>query len=445
MRALALLAGGFAFSLAAKAGANPLDTYGFGSRGAAMGSAVVADSHDFSAVYYNPAGLVGAKGPDFSVGYSHASHDLSMNGEDSRVESARGLDFGFVMPGELASLPFGFGLALHLPDERISRIRTRRQEQPRWELYDNRSQLLYFSAGVGIRPLPFLDIGVGLTHLAATRGRLDIGGKANITHPYDSQLRHEVRADLVTIRYPQAGLRVRLGDDLAIGASFREETRLELELDTRLEGDVDALGLEIPARYTLSSKNVGVFIPRQASIGTSLKLFDKRITIDLELAWQNWGAYESSVSRSATSLDIEIPEGLPVTIPEIPKPTEILPPRFRDRFVPRIGAEYMAALCPHLELPFRAGYFYERSPVPPQTGLTNFVDADRHVFSVGAGIRLIEPLRELPGDVRLDLHAQYAWLPERVSLKDSPADFVGDYRAGGTILALGTTLSLGFP
>lgn len=445
MKAVALLAGLAACLLSTVASANPLDTYGFGSRAVAMGSAVVADAHDFAAVYFNPSGLVQAKGPDFSVGYSYASHALSMNGEDSRVESARGLDFGFVMPGELGSLPFAFGLALHLPDERISRIRTRRQEQPRWELYDNRSQLLYFGAAVAIRPLPWLDIGAGLTHLAATRGRLDISGKADITHSYDSQLRHEVRADLVTVRYPQAGLRVRVSDDLALGLAYREQARLELELDTRLEGDVDALGLEIPARYTLTSKNVGVFIPRQASLGSSLSLFAKRLRVDAEITWRNWSSYESSVSRSTADLDVKVPEGLPVTIPESPKPTEILPPRFRDRFIPRLGAEYLAGLGPHLEIPFRAGYFFERSPVPPQTGVTNFVDGDRHVFSLGTGFRLIEPLAELPGDLRLDLHAQYAWLPERAHLKESPADFVGDFRAGGQIVALGTTLSLGFP
>ncbi len=34
-------------------------TYGFGSRPAAMAGAVSADTTDFSAYYYNPAGLTG--------------------------------------------------------------------------------------------------------------------------------------------------------------------------------------------------------------------------------------------------------------------------------------------------------------------------------------------------------------------------------------------------
>jgi len=95
-------------------------------------------------------------------------------------------------------------------------------------------------------------------------------------------------------------------------------------------------------------------------------------------------------------------------------------------------------------MPLRAGYVYERSPVPPQTGLTNFVDTDRHTLSLGAGLVLSALKPVLPGSLTLDLHAQLSVLPERLTLKASPADFVGDYRASGTMFGLGTTLSLGF-
>mgnify|MGYP000485221750 CR=1 FL=1 len=50
----------------------------------------------------------------------------------------------------------------------------------------------------------------------------------------------------------------------------------------------------------------------------------------------------------------------------------------------------------------------------------------------------------LPGSLHLDVHGQVSVLPERVVHKDNPADFVGDYRASGTMLGLGTTLSAVF-
>lgn len=434
-----------ASTIALEARANPLDSFGLGSRSIAMGSAVAADSTDFSAVYYNPAGLVARKGPDFSIGYMHAGHSLSMNGRDNDVDSARGIVGGFVVPGSIAGLPFAFGIATHLPDERISRIRTLRQEQPRWELYDNRSQLLYLSTALSIRPFRFLEVGFGISYLAATRGRLDISGTADIAQPYDSQLRHEIRADLSSVRYPQAGLRVHLGKNATVALAYRGEARLLLELDTLLEGQIEALGLEIPASYSLRSSNVGVFIPRQAVLGTSIQALDDRLTVNLDITWMNWSAYESSVSRSIANLDVELPKGLPVTIPDSPKPTVIIPPNFQDRLVPRLGAEYVLPIEEDIELPLRAGYAYQKSPVPPQVGATNFVDTDRHGFSLGLGLRLIRPLEELPGDLRLDGHLHYSLLPERIMLKESPADFIGDYRAGGGILALGATMSVGFP
>src|SRR5687767_10708176 len=77
------------------------DTYGFGSRATAMGGAVSADATDFSAAYYNPAGLVGATGVSVSVGYLYAANNLRMNGLDNGVASAHGLVGGLVAPGKL--------------------------------------------------------------------------------------------------------------------------------------------------------------------------------------------------------------------------------------------------------------------------------------------------------------------------------------------------------
>jgi len=425
--------------------ANPIDTFGLGSRATAMGRAAVADVTDFSAVYYNPAGLVGAQGMDLSLGYFHAEHHLSMNDREVEVESARGLVFGLVAPGEILGLPFAFGLAGHLPDERLSRIRTRAQEEPRFELYDNRPQLLYLSTAIAVRPWRFLEVGVGISYLAATRGTPEIAATANLQDPHASQLRHEVKADLRSVRYPQAGVRVHLGDDWAVALAYRDQTRLKLELDTRLDGNIDALGLEIPASYSLSSSNVGVFLPRQVTLGTRARFLDHRLTATLDVGWEQWSAYESSVSLSSAVLDVKVPPSLPVTIPKNPEPTRIIPPNFHDRLVPRVGVEYRMPVTEALEVPLRAGYAFERSPVPEQRGVTNFVDNDRHVLSAGTGVRLLKPLPELPGDVRLDGHVQWSLLPDRMTRKDNPADFVGDYHAGGSILALGVTFGVGFP
>jgi long-chain fatty acid transport protein len=82
--------------------------------------------------------------------------------------------------------------------------------------------------------------------------------------------------------------------------------------------------------------------------------------------------------------------------------------------------------------------------VPDQTGVTNLIDADRHTITVGVGLSLNAPFDELPGSLELDVHGMFSILPERTTLKDNPADFVGDYTAGGNIFGGGGTMKVAF-
>lgn len=471
--ALALL---LALAAAGRARAHAPDTYGFGSRGAAMGGALVADATDFSAVYYNPAGLVGAEGLGLAIGYAYASNHLRMNGRDSGVRDVHGLTVGLVAPGEVLGVPFAIGLATFLPGDGLARITALRQETPRWELYDDRLSILFLAASVAVRPLPFLELGGGVAFLAATRGRFSVTGRADVLSPYDSALRHEVDADLTAIRYPHLGARVRAFDLGFVGVAYRGEAKLPLSIDAELRGIVDFVGIEVPVRYALESRTVDGFLPQQVVVGASFQRIE-RLRVNVDVTWVNWSAYESPAARTRSHLEAEPPPGLPLDLPEAPAPTAVVPPRFGDRLVPRLGVEYVVPVAGArraatgqagqpgqggedghggggregserrgrgVEIPIRAGYVYERSPVPPQTGVTSYLDADRHTMSLGAGVVLHRPLAELPGALRIDLHGQVSVLPEVVVEKESPTELIGDYRAGGAMVNLGATLTVGF-
>jgi len=181
------------------------------------------------------------------------------------------------------------------------------------------------------------------------------------------------------------------------------------------------------------------------------------LRVNVDLTWVNWSSYESPTARTTTSLAVDPPPGLPLELPENPKPTTPIPPAFEDRFVPRLGLEYVWSVAGSprrlpgeakdrraVEVPVRAGYVYERSPVPDQGGVTNFADADRHTFTFGAGVSLNAVSQILPGALRLDVHGQVSVLPERTIKKQNPADFVGDYTASGVMTTLGATLAAAF-
>lgn len=430
------------------------DEYGFGSRAAAMGGAVTADAKDFSAGYYNPAGLAQADGIEIALGYMYNHQRLRIDGVDNQVDDVHGLVGGVVAPGKLFGVPFGFSVGLHLPDDGLSYIKARRQGVPRWELYDTRAQLLYLEAGAAIRPWPWISVGGGIGYLSATRGDFGIRGTAEVLSPFDSALEHEVDADLTAVRFPHAGVRFIWEGWGALGVTYRGQSNLDLQLDALLDGVVEFAGIEIPLLYELEAKTIAAFTPQQLAMGVSFSHFEG-FTANLDVTWMNWSAYKSPTAQIAASLDLDPPPGTPVELPEEPAPTIPVPPNFRDTWVPRVGIEVRKIGAgavrevhgkdrPLFELPLRTGYAYERSPVPDQTGVTNLIDTDRHVVSLGFGAILNRPFDELPGSLHFDAHAALSLLPERVTLKDNPADFVGDYRADGTMVAGGATLRVVF-
>lgn len=425
------------------ANANPPDTYGFGSRETAMGNAASADTHGYAANYYNPAAIVRSRALDFGIGYFRAEHSLAINDKDTGVDPVKGLNAGLVIPGRVFSLPVAFGVALHLPDDRISRVRALKQEQPRWELYDNRNQRLFLAANIAIEPFSWLQIGGGLSFMSSTTGRLDITGTANVFSPDDSQLRHEVDADLTAIRYPQAGVRVALTDAIALAAVYRGEFQLGLDLRAHLQGDISGL---TTALYDLETSSVNNFLPQQVVIGGSW-LFGRTLRASFDATWIDWSAYVTPVAQLDVVLDIPPPAGgwpSSITPPETPAPTKIVPLRMHDRIVPHVGLEWRALGTRKFEAFVRGGYEMQKSPIEAQTGLTNYVDRDRHTFSLGLGGTVRGLARELPAAVALDLHVALSELVSETTTKASAADFVGDYRAGGHIVNAGATLSVTF-
>ena len=442
--ALGVALGFFAASaVSAEARAALPESYGLGSRAASMAGAVGADAKDFSAVAYNPAGLVEARGLSISVGYTANFHALRSSGGDADVDDVRGLVAGVVAPGKVMGVPFAFGVAVHLPDSGLSFLKARKQEAPRFELYDTRQQLLFLAATLALRPLPWLEVGGGMGYLSATRGRFSIRGSANLASPFDSALEHEVDADLTSVRYPILGMRACRKRWGAVGVAYRGSSQLELELDARLAGTVALGALAIPLVYELEARTFSAFTPAQLTSSFSFQRI-ANLNVNLDLSWVQWSAYESPAARINAKLAVEVPPGAPVSLPASALPATPTAPHFRDRIVPRVGVEWRLPIGARIEVPLRCGYAYEASPVPDQRGATTFLDADRHSFALGAGLALSELGAVLPGTLRFDVHAALGVLPTRRILKQNPADFVGDASAGGHIVGLGANAELAF-
>lgn len=450
---ISALAAAHVVLLASPAIAQPMDTFGLGSRSIAMGGAVTADVSDFSANYYNPAGLIRGDEIRISVGWFGVQSELQIDGFDSNVDPVTGTVMGLVVPGNIDGFRFAFGLGVHLNDQRVSRTRSLPRSRPRWEFYDNRPQRTFLATHLAIRPFDWLMIGGGIAFLSYARNELSIRGDIDVLRPdVGTRAEHEVEADLTTIRYPQIGIQIVPIPELSFGVVYRGEFALSNDLraevgmpgetsDTRfVVGDIT-----IPGYFYLLSQSVNAYVPQQLSVAASWEPIP-HLRISAELTWVNWSAYVSPIGRADIILAIRVPPELADTIrvPDMISGSEPVAANFQDRFVPRIGVEGLALTEPGLDVTIRGGAFYESSPVPEQNGVSNLVDADRIALSLGGGLRLTDLRPLIDGWIAFDLHLQWSILPERTARKTSPIDPVGDWRAGGHFFAGGLTMEVAF-
>ncbi len=420
--------------LAPAAGANPVDAFGFGARSTSMGSAATASVDDFSANYYNPAALAADGRMRLEFGYSYLKPTLTLNGGDLHVDEHRGFQGGFVLPGDVFGHRLAFSFGLFLPDRLITRIRALPQRQPRFVLYDNRPQRLVLSASLAFQIIDDLYVGAGLTFLSHTRGKLDITGQVGFTDTNETNLRASLDEDLVAVRYPTVGLLYKPGP-WSFGATYREQFALKLDLEVFVHGDIVESGQVTieDASFKLVSFNHNLFSPRQLSLGAAYDGGCWLVSVDL--TWAQWSRFPSPTAT--VDLELAIP-GLPL---DLPPPDTPVAPDFHDIFIPRIGGEVQVLDHEIVGLTVRGGYFYEPTPAPSQRGVTNY---DKHGFSAGFGLRLTVLEEVLPQPLELDGYVQVIYMPRRATMKDDPADPVGDYVAEGLWVGGGFTTKLLF-
>jgi len=419
-----------ALLVAGTASASPGQTIGFGSRGTALGGAVSADVRDSSAVFYNPSGLCLGEGTELSLGYSALTHDLTLGDTPTELDSVVSLEGGIVARGAIAELPFAFGLAFDLPNGHLSKVESFREGEPHWALYESSPEIVDIGAMIALKPTKFLAIGGGLGFLAATKGGFHV------------QLRHEVQADLGSVRYPVLGLTLMPHDRVTFALSFRDEVVLEQRITGTLAGMVDATITKIPVHYQFESIALIGFLPREFRLGTSVRAIE-RLTLNLDLVWQDWSGYPSPVASSAATLEANVPAGLMIDLPENSPRTIPVPPGFEDRIVPRLGIESTFPATPKMSLAFRAGYAFEESPAARHQLSSALIDADRHVVSFGTGFVWTRPAPWLPHTLRFDSHALFARLIER-SMQVEVAGQSRRISASGTVWSVGATVGIGF-
>jgi long-chain fatty acid transport protein len=332
----------------------------------------------------------------------------------------------------------------------LSKTRTIRLGDPYWVFYESQLQLFYLSVNAAVRPLDWLSFGLGVRTLATTRGEFDVSGTAVLPlfegrSEYESELEHQVDADLLSVRHAQFSLALFPLEGFTVGLSYREEAQLDNQVKGTLEGEIDlarpgTTSEPFPVRYHLVTRTVTAFIPRQATLGVGYE--PEGWAFGVDLGWFDWSAYKSPVSITSTEVDVMPPEGLVFNLPAT-EAFGIVDPGFEDSWALRLGVERTLRVTHALSTQVRVGYAFEPSPVPDQTAATNFLDADRQIFGFGAGFELADPGSWLPRGVGLDLVYTAGFLGRR-RYEKATSSGQGSYGFGGTFWSAGAELGVAF-
>ncbi|MBK6579312.1 MAG: outer membrane protein transport protein [Sandaracinaceae bacterium] len=422
-----LLAGLLVAGLPGRAHATPTEQIGFGTRGPGMGNAMVAGQDALGAPIYNPAaGVHGTGEYEFGLGYTYSHLSIDVNDRDPNTLPVRGFWFAGAVPFDIGSAHLSFGLGAYVPDQFLLRAHAVPGTEQRLVMWDNGPHRLVVNATLAWRIADWLSIGVGVSILGSVRGnQVDFTLDAD---PAGTRAESTLSIDFPILAAPIVGVIVTPIPALRLGARFSDELGLDVVLN--VQANVRVPGTPVDGVVDFQFSGPSGFTPRELVLGGSGDL--GRFTFSAELAWQQW----SRVNQLTAQVQVDVDLGAPVPTSSFVEPH----PNLRNTWTPRLGVEYRLPLASERELQLRVGYWFSQTPVPIQTGITNYADANRHVGTLGGtySFDIAETRVSLEGAFQLQ------YMQNRESLKDDPTTSGGDLTVGGPIyvFSLGARVSL---
>ncbi len=356
--------------------ANPVEVFGLTSRRAGQANTGVAAAVDASALYYDPAGLVGSPGGELVVGTVGAYSHLSINSTRAKLLDAFGFQLAFRTPlrlGRAIASHVSVGLGLHLLRRDVARIAAPAPDRAFYPYYADRLSRMVVLPGAAVRLGHGLSLGAALDLLAGLSGG---------SHASEGAEGLDARVDqrAPAIARVLAGAQWQLTPSLRLGAVYRQ--RFEVPVETRTKAVVGGEVIDVDLRTS------GHFTPHQLGAGIAWQTDELAATLDLGYAL--WSGYPGPYARPTAPV--------PGRAPEVP---------FEDTFSARAGLESLT----DEGVVFRGGYGFETSAVPKdQRGVTNLLDGAKHTVAFGAGY--------VWNRLRLDAHVQVQIVTTRRTVKD---------------------------
>jgi hypothetical protein len=411
---LALLA----ITLARGASATPASISGPGPRTQALAGAGAALDVGYEAAFQNPAALAFAKQPSLSIGYgvTDAQLYLQRSGQAEQrfpTDQLRLTLLGFTLPLRIGEQHLVLGMASVSPGGFVARADLPLAEEPQFPLLVSRRQAIDFDLGLGIRPLRFVALGVGLRALSTLTGSAAVerSGSRTTTRVDDA---------LEPVLAPQAGINVFFGE---LG-----NLALVLRAPLRADFDVKLAAVDLGATQLPPLNLAGVAHYDPLSVHAEYAHHLGPLTALLGVAYRRYRDMPALLPRTV-DCPADRPDCLALAASS---------PSFDDTWDLHAAATYGFELTAASRAELRAGYAYLPTPLPEQRNRELLLDNTRQRFALGYGLTLSDPLPELG----LDLGFQFDHLVSRV--RHQTGEFAPDLapETHGSVVTASLALSL---
>ncbi|MCY1082657.1 OmpP1/FadL family transporter [Archangium lansingense] len=344
---------------ASQAAGLTIDTQG--GRATGMGSTGVASMKDASAIYYNPAGIMGVNKLDIQLGGSLILVDLGFTPDATGVEQSQSPvsppPYGYFVYRINEQLAAGvgvftpFGANSKWPDDFVGR---QLALESRVATYDINPTLAF-------APVKWLRLGVGFQ---AVYGTINVR-KQIVVPPPSPAAGATGQVELATNDWGfgyNAGVQADVMPGLlTLGAHFRSGIAMSTQGNADFSGFPDPVAPSFPDQPV----SLDVDLPASLGLGVSFTPLNEKLTLTADVNWVRWSTIEQLLFELETT-------------PQFNQPSV---KNWENRWNVRVGGEYKVTDA----LAVRAGFVYDPTPSPEDTLAPDLPDADRLKISVGAG------------------------------------------------------------
>ncbi|MBR9999548.1 MAG: outer membrane protein transport protein [Cyclobacteriaceae bacterium] len=342
-----------------------------GNRATAMGNLGVGLRPDASSMFFNPGAMPFMEGNQVMLGINLISSNIAFwdsqtlnSNETSVTDNPIGTPFHAYAVWGPAESKWKFALGAYTPFG--SKISWGQEWQGRYLLDEISLTAIYTQATASYQLLDNLSIGAGIV---AMFGSVELQRVLPVTSDLDPTIIN-LQGDAKTGFGYNVGLYWVISEKWQMGASYRSRINAELE-----EGDVtfENVPASLELLFQPNKFSATLPLPSQFSLGFNFEP-SEQLTLGIEANYIGWSAYES--------LDFNFEdENIAIQDTESPR-------NYHDSYVFHFGGEYRLN-----EFLFRAGTYYDLSPVDKGFMTPETPDTNRIGITAGLGYSLGEKLQ----------------------------------------------------